>query len=180
MNVILQSFLIVYLVQYERFIPFTVPDRSPFLTVTMTVPDRFWEFQKRSGTVRNGHGNGQERWAVRNGERPGMVNGQECLGTFESWQSNALGRIVGNVHGAFTVRSRSRFNIKMKLGFIVWLHVILCNYIYLRVITSFIWILKFSVLRHFFTILHQFTRKKFKQIYCSKLLTKLMIFELNF
>ena len=26
-NVILQSFLTVYLVQYEHFIPFTVPDR---------------------------------------------------------------------------------------------------------------------------------------------------------
>jgi hypothetical protein len=24
---------------YDRFIPFTVPDRSPFLTVTMTVPE---------------------------------------------------------------------------------------------------------------------------------------------
>ena len=40
-NVILQSFLTVYLVQYDRFIPFTVPDRPPFLTVTTTVPDRF-------------------------------------------------------------------------------------------------------------------------------------------
>jgi hypothetical protein len=39
-NVILQSFLTVYLVQFDRFIPFTIPDRSPFLTVTMTVPDR--------------------------------------------------------------------------------------------------------------------------------------------
>jgi hypothetical protein len=56
-NVILQSLQTVYLVQYDRFIPFTlpdrspflavhrswpftVPDRSPFLTVTMTVPDR--------------------------------------------------------------------------------------------------------------------------------------------
>ena len=65
------------LVQYDRFIPFTVPGRSPFLTVhrpwpftvpgrspfltvTMTVPDRFWLFltvlrngQERSGTVRS-------------------------------------------------------------------------------------------------------------------------------
>jgi hypothetical protein len=39
-NVILQTFRIVYLAQYDRFIPFTVPDRSPFLIVTMTVPDR--------------------------------------------------------------------------------------------------------------------------------------------
>jgi hypothetical protein len=39
-SVILQSYLNVYLVQYDRFIPFTLPDRSPFLTVTMTVPDR--------------------------------------------------------------------------------------------------------------------------------------------
>jgi hypothetical protein len=40
-NVILQTFQTVCLVQYDRFIPFTVPDRPPFLTVTMTVPDRF-------------------------------------------------------------------------------------------------------------------------------------------
>jgi hypothetical protein len=33
-NVILQSFLTVYLVHYDRFVPFTVPDRPPFLTVT--------------------------------------------------------------------------------------------------------------------------------------------------
>ncbi len=32
-NVILQSFQTVYLVQYDRCIPFNVPDRSPFLTV---------------------------------------------------------------------------------------------------------------------------------------------------
>jgi hypothetical protein len=33
-NVILQTFqFIVYLVQYDRCLPFTVPDRSPFLTI---------------------------------------------------------------------------------------------------------------------------------------------------
>ena len=55
---------------------------------------------ERSGTSRNGHANGQERWTL---------NGQERLGTFESERKNALERIVENVHGAFTVRSRSRF-----------------------------------------------------------------------
>ena len=59
---------------------------------------------ERSETVRNGHSNvhanGQERWTL---------NGQERLGTFESERNNALERIVENVHGAFTVRSRSRF-----------------------------------------------------------------------
>jgi hypothetical protein len=49
-------------------------------------------------TVRNGHGNG---------ERSGTLNGQERLGTFESLRSNALERIVENVHGTFTVRSRN-------------------------------------------------------------------------
>jgi hypothetical protein len=49
------------------------------------------------------------------------VNGQERLGTFESGQSDALGRIVENFHGAFTVRSRSRFKneritVKFLLG----------------------------------------------------------------
>jgi hypothetical protein len=56
---------------------------------------------KRSETVRNGHANvhanGQEQWTL---------NGQERLGTFESERNNALERIVENVHGAFTVRSR--------------------------------------------------------------------------
>jgi hypothetical protein len=60
-NVILQSFLTVYLVQYDRFIPFTVPDRPPFLIVTMTVPDRFLNAQKRKEKVRNRNGNDQER-----------------------------------------------------------------------------------------------------------------------
>ena len=50
---------------------------------------------KRSKTVM--HANGQERWTL---------NGQERLGTFESERNNALERIVENVHGAFTVRSR--------------------------------------------------------------------------
>ena len=51
-NVILQMFQIVYLVQCDRFVPFTFPERSPFQTVTMTVPDRYPD------TVRNCHGNG--------------------------------------------------------------------------------------------------------------------------
>ena len=40
-NVILQSFQTVYLVQYDRWIPFTVPDRSwQFLTIL----DRSWAY----------------------------------------------------------------------------------------------------------------------------------------
>jgi hypothetical protein len=46
------------------------------------------------------------RSPVRNSERPGTVNGMKRLGTFESERSNALKRIVENVHGTFTVRSR--------------------------------------------------------------------------
>jgi hypothetical protein len=72
--------------------------------------------QKRSETVRNGQKrsetvrNGQKRSeTVRNGHANVHVNGQERLGTFESEHNNALERIVENVHGAFTVRSRSRF-----------------------------------------------------------------------
>ena len=46
-NVILQSFQTVYLVQYDRFIPFTVPGRSLSLAVhrpwPFTVPDRYHE-----------------------------------------------------------------------------------------------------------------------------------------
>jgi hypothetical protein len=45
-NVILQSFLTVYLLQYDRFMPFTVPDRSLFLTVSK----RFKNGQERPGT----------------------------------------------------------------------------------------------------------------------------------
>ncbi len=71
--------------------------------------------QERSRTVRNGQErsrtvkNGQER--LNGQERSGTVtvNGQGRLGTFESQRSNALERIVENVHGTFTVRSRSRF-----------------------------------------------------------------------
>ena len=66
-NAILQSFLTVYLVQYDRFIPFTVPDRYF---------DRSWPFQSVSKRFRNG----QERsWL-----RPGTLKGQERLGNFES------------------------------------------------------------------------------------------------
>ncbi len=58
-------------VHYDRY--------SPFLTVTMTVPDRYHDrsrpFPTVPETVRNGHGNG---------ERSGTLNGQERLGTFES------------------------------------------------------------------------------------------------
>ena len=64
---------------------------------------------ERSETVRNGHANvhanGQERWTL-NGQERWTLNGQERLGTFESERNNALERIVENVHGAFTVRSR--------------------------------------------------------------------------
>jgi hypothetical protein len=69
--------------------------------------------QKQSRTISNGHGNGQVtvrngersgtlngqgRWTVRDVERSGTLNGQERLGTFESLRSNALERIVENVH----------------------------------------------------------------------------------
>ena len=61
----------------------------------------FRNCQKRSETVKNGHSNvhanGQERWTL---------NGQERLGTFESERNNAVERIVENIHGTFTVRSR--------------------------------------------------------------------------
>jgi hypothetical protein len=60
-NVILQSFQTVYLVQYDRYIPFTVPCRPSFLTVTMTVPDRFLPFLTVYKTFRNAHDNGQGR-----------------------------------------------------------------------------------------------------------------------
>jgi hypothetical protein len=72
----------------------------------MTVPGTVRNGQKRSGTVRNGQErSGTVMVTVRNGHG----NGQERLGTFESRPSNALERIVESVHGAFTVRSRSRF-----------------------------------------------------------------------
>ena len=60
-TVILQSF---YLVQYDRCIPFTVPDRSQFLTVTMTNPNRSWKFltvSVRFMSVLETIRNGQER-----------------------------------------------------------------------------------------------------------------------
>ena len=60
--------------------------------------------QKRSGTVRNGHGNGrgngQERWTIRDGER---------YETIILYKINGQKRLSNHVHGAFTVRSRSRF-----------------------------------------------------------------------
>ena len=86
------------LVHYDRSWPFlTVPDRSwPFLTV----PERSWPFLKRSEMVRNGHGNGQERWTARDGERNE---------TIILYQINGQKRLQNHVHGAFTVRSRSRF-----------------------------------------------------------------------
>ncbi len=72
----------------KRSWPFNVPDRSPFLTVTKSVPERSWAFAERSGTlrnaqersgrvmvtVRNGHGNGQERWTVNGQGRWTVMN----------------------------------------------------------------------------------------------------------
>jgi hypothetical protein len=52
---------------------------------------------KRSKTVRNGHGNGQERWTVRDGER---------YETIILYKTNGLKRLQNNVHGTVTVRSR--------------------------------------------------------------------------
>jgi hypothetical protein len=50
----------------------------------LTVPDRFLNAQKRSGTVMVTVRNGQERWTVRNGERYETIilykiNGQKRL-----------------------------------------------------------------------------------------------------
>ena len=45
LSLIWQTFQAVYLVQYERFKPSNVPDRSPFLNVSkcfMTVSELFW------------------------------------------------------------------------------------------------------------------------------------------
>jgi hypothetical protein len=47
-NVISQAFHTVFLVQYERFIPLTIPDRQPFLTV-----HRFGAFLTISGRSRS-------------------------------------------------------------------------------------------------------------------------------
>jgi tRNA (Thr-GGU) A37 N-methylase len=58
---------------------------------------------KRSGTVRNDYE------TVENAqERSGTVNGQEHLGTIESERSNALERIVENVHVTVTLTRQKR------------------------------------------------------------------------
>ena len=112
-NVILQSFLTVYLVQYDRFIPFTVPDRPPFLTVTDhyhdRYHDRFWAFlsvletvrngQERSGTVMVTVRNGQERWAVWNDH------------TVQNKRSETIAKSRSRcVHGTFTFTFQKRKN----------------------------------------------------------------------
>ena len=43
-------------------------------------------------------------------ERSGTVNGQERLGTFESERSNAMERIVENVHGTVTFTLQKQKN----------------------------------------------------------------------
>jgi hypothetical protein len=108
----------------NRFRPFIlcsmiVSYRSPFLTVTMTVPDRYhdrsWPFLAVSKTPRNGQErsgmvmvtvrNGQERSGTVNGqERSGTVNDQERLGTFVPKQSNALERTF-----TFTFQKRKNY-----------------------------------------------------------------------
>ena len=77
------------LVQYDRFRPFTVPERSPFLTV----PDRFRAFYVRFRSFDD------RKRSLNDRKRSGTVrNGQEHLGTIESERSNALERIVENGH----------------------------------------------------------------------------------
>jgi len=91
----------------KRSWPFNVPDRSPFLTVTITVPDRYHDRslpflsvldrsangQERPGTVmvtvRNGHGNAQERWTVWDVER---------YATIILYKTNGLKRLQNHVH----------------------------------------------------------------------------------
>jgi hypothetical protein len=58
-NTVILSFLKRERERFRLFVPkrysvttrkfLSVPDRSPFLTVTMTVPDRFWPFMTISG-----------------------------------------------------------------------------------------------------------------------------------
>jgi hypothetical protein len=49
---------------------------------------------------------------LRNGEWSGIVNGQRCLGAFESERSNALGRIFENGHGTVTFTLQKRKNYR--------------------------------------------------------------------
>ena len=89
-NVILLTFQTVYLVHDER------PYRSPFLDIPErpTFHDRSWAFLviKRPQTVENAHGTLCKRSRTVNGCNT------ERLGTFETGRSNALVRIVENVH----------------------------------------------------------------------------------
>ena len=88
----------------NRFRPFimysmNVSDPSSSLTV-----QRSWPFLCFSGLKKVIVENGSERFISV------YANGQERLGTFEPGRSNALERIVENVHGTFTFTLQKRKN----------------------------------------------------------------------